>query len=63
MDASLKVWLSGLYLRWSLFEGRGQLEAVVKVPTNFSGSFNIGAYEPGTDTTQSNSVKTTVPPP
>ncbi len=49
------------YLRWSLGTGAGILAVSLQVPMGSSlGAFTIGAYEPGTETTESNTITTTV---
>jgi hypothetical protein len=49
------------YVRWSLSAGSGILSIVLQVPAGLSPrSFTVSAFEPGTQTTSSNVVTTTV---
>jgi hypothetical protein len=50
-------------VRWSLPQGSGTVAMTLQIPTDLtSGTITAGAYEPGTDTTHSNSVTTTILP-
>ena len=52
---------AGAQVRWVLSLGGGILEIRLRVPDDaVPGTFAVGAYEPGTMTTQSNPVTTTV---
>jgi hypothetical protein len=49
------------YVRWALQPGLGAIEVTFQVPADAGAqSFNVGAYEPGTETTGSNTVATSV---
>jgi len=50
-------------LRWALNQGTGILEVTFHVLQNTGApNFTVGAYEPGTETTQSNTVTTIITP-
>lgn len=51
-------------LRWELEEGPGVLEVTLFIPADITATvFTVGANEPGTGTTQSNAVTTTISQP
>jgi hypothetical protein len=53
-------WQRG-YDRWSVAQGRGIIEFTLQIPTDSTvQTFTVGAYEPGTETTGSNTVTTSV---
>ena len=50
-------------VRWSLPQGAGAVAMTLQIPADLtSGTITVGAYEPGTDTTHSNTVTTGITP-
>lgn len=49
-------------VRWGLQAGQGVLEVQLKLPATMNGKLGVLAYEPGTGTTQSNTIITTIGP-
>lgn len=45
---------------WTIGAPAGKVQVQLRFPTDWNGTFRIGAYEPGTGTTSSNTVETVV---